>query len=368
MSFIEIKNLKKSYGNVTPLNGLNLTVEKGEVITIIGPSGTGKSTLLRCLNRLETPDSGEIIFDGINLCEEGAEIHKIRTRMGMVFQSFNLFNHLSVIENIMMPQMDILKVSEEEAFKEAKVQLEKVGLWSKAFEYPENLSGGQKQRVAIARGLAMKPEVMLFDEPTSALDPTMVSEVLSVIANLAETGLTMIIVTHEMRLAKDVSSRVVYVDEGVVYEEGLPEVMFKAPKREKTRDFIFRIKEWQWDGNVSEIDIYEILASLEQFCKGQFLNKNEYLNCIQVVEEFVSEFTDKTNAKDHLIIKLAAGEEGEPRIITIDTNGLSDSENILKTIGDEKTDNISAKIIRSKGEPVIKDGRIVIKLKESLSN
>ncbi len=365
MSLIEIKNLTKSFGKTTPLKNINLNIEKGEVVTIIGPSGTGKSTLLRSLNRLETPDSGSIMYDGIDVCDPKVKLSDIRTRMGMVFQSFNLFNHKSVIENIIMPQMDVLGLSREDAVKTAKEELEKVGLLNKADNYPDELSGGQKQRVAIARALAMKPEVMLFDEPTSALDPTMVSEVLSVITNLANSGLTMIIVTHEMRLAKSVSSRVVYIDEGVVYEEGTPEEMFSAPKREKTKDFIFRIKMWEWEGWVKELDIFEILSSVETFLKGQFLLKEKYLVCMQVIEEFLVGFIDIKDDTDKLGIKIISGEEEYPREIIFDIAGLKCRDRIKNDLSDKETDNISARIIRSKmgADSEIKDDIIRIKIK-----
>ena len=217
---ISIQHLKKVYPNVTPFSDVNVKIEKGEVISIIGPSGTGKSTLLRCLNLLETPTSGEIIVDGEAITAKGADISAVRRKMGMVFQAFNLFSHLTVIENIMLGPVDLLKLSRQEAYDEGMHLLNTVGLAEKALSYPDELSGGQKQRVAIARALAMKPEIILFDEPTSALDPTMVSEVLSVIRSLAREGLTMMIVTHEMKFARDVSTRIFYMDEGGIYEDG----------------------------------------------------------------------------------------------------------------------------------------------------
>ena len=206
MSLIEIKNLRKEYSDAVPLQDVNLNVEEGEIISIIGPSGTGKSTLLRCINRLETPTSGSIQVDGANVCDAGTDLASVRRKMGMVFQSFNLFGHKTAVENVMMPQQDLLGTSAKDAYAEAMEQLRRVGLESKARKFPHELSGGQKQRVAIARALAMHPKIMLFDEPTSALDPTMVSEVTSVIRDLAGTGLTMLIVTREMRLARDVST------------------------------------------------------------------------------------------------------------------------------------------------------------------
>ena len=214
---ISIKHLSKSFGSVTPLKDVNAEIQQGEVITVIGPSGTGKSTLLRCLNLLETPTSGEILVDGVNILEKGADIQALRRKMGMVFQSFNLFSHLMVMENLMLGPVDLLGRSRQEAYDRGMELLELVGLRDKALAYPDELSGGQKQRVAIARTLAMDPEIILFDEPTSALDPTMVSEVLGVIRRLAQEGMTMMIVTHEMKFAR-VSSR-----------RGLPKICSGGP-------------------------------------------------------------------------------------------------------------------------------------------
>ena len=230
---ISVKNLSKHFGDLVVLKDVNLEIKKGEVISIIGPSGTGKSTLLRCLNLLETPTSGEIIVDGVNLLDKKTDVFKLRQKMGMVFQSFNLFSHLMVIENIMLGPVDLLKTSRQDAFDEGMKLLAMVGLAEKAYAYSYELSGGQKQRVAIARTLAMKPEIVLFDEPTSALDPTMISEVLAVIRKLAADGMTMMIVTHEMKFARDVSTRVLYMDEGIIFEEGTPQQIFDDPQKDK---------------------------------------------------------------------------------------------------------------------------------------
>jgi len=230
---ISVKNLSKHFGDLVVLKDVNLEIKKGEVISIIGPSGTGKSTLLRCLNLLETPTSGEIIVDGVNLLDKKTDVFKLRQKMGMVFQSFNLFSHLMVIENIMLGPVDLLKTSRQDAFDEGMKLLAMVGLAEKAYAYSDELSGGQKQRVAIARTLAMKPEIVLFDEPTSALDPTMISEVLAVIRKLAADGMTMMIVTHEMKFARDVSTRVLYMDEGIIFEEGTPQQIFDDPQKDK---------------------------------------------------------------------------------------------------------------------------------------
>ena len=238
MALISVSHLKKSFNGVEVLKDVNAEIEKGEVISIIGPSGTGKSTFLRCLNRLETPNGGSIVVGGIDVTAPNADLASVRRKMGMVFQSFNLFGNLTILGNVMAAQCDILGVSKEAARKKALELLDRVGLANKADALPDELSGGQKQRVAIARGLAMDPDILLFDEPTSALDPTMVGEVLAVIKDLAKTGMTMLIVTHEMGFARDVSSRIFYMDEGVIYEDGSPDALFNHPKKPRTIEFI----------------------------------------------------------------------------------------------------------------------------------
>lgn len=290
MSLLEIKDLCKKFEGVTPLKSIDLTVDQGEVISLIGPSGTGKSTLLRCINRLETPDSGSVIIDGEDVCKKGTDLTSVRKKVGMVFQSFNLFGHKSIIENIIMPQMDLLGKSREEAKKEALLQLRRVGLEEKAYNMPEELSGGQKQRVAIARALAMHPEIMLFDEPTSALDPTMVTEVKNVIRHLAEDGMTMLIVTHEMRLARDISTRVLYMDQGEIHEQGTPEEIFGSPKKELTRAFILRITSWNWSTAENGRDFIAMIASLEEFCRSRFMSRKMMNNCEMVFEEIYSNY------------------------------------------------------------------------------
>lgn len=238
---ISVSHLRKSFNGVEVLKDVTAEIGKGEVISIIGPSGTGKSTFLRCLNRLETPDGGSIVVNGVDVTAPDADLASVRRRMGMVFQSFNLFGNLTILGNVMVAQCDILGTSKADARKKAMELLERVGLANKADALPDELSGGQKQRVAIARGLAMDPEILLFDEPTSALDPTMVGEVLSVIKDLAKTGMTMLIVTHEMGFARDVSTRVFYMDQGVIYEDGAPTQIFNAPQKPKTVDFVGQV-------------------------------------------------------------------------------------------------------------------------------
>ncbi len=237
---IEIKHLKKSFGNHEVLKDINFTVMEGEVVTIIGSSGSGKSTMLRCINVLEEPTSGEILYRGENMLDGSHNINQYRTHLGMVFQSFNLFNNLNVLDNCTVGPIKILKKSRQEAERIAKEYLESVGMEQYINAMPKQLSGGQKQRVAIARALSMNPDVLLFDEPTSALDPEMVNEVLETMKDLAKTGLTMIVVTHEMEFARDVSNRVIFMDKGYITEIGSPEEMFQQPKEERTKEFLSR--------------------------------------------------------------------------------------------------------------------------------
>ena len=238
---ISIQNLSKTFGTNEVLKDISFEVKQGEVVTIIGSSGSGKSTLLRCVNLLEKPTSGEIYYDDQNILEHDKSIYEYRTHVGMVFQQFNLFNNLNVLENCIVGPMKVLKKSKEEAEKIAKEFLEKVGMAAYINAKPRQLSGGQKQRVAIARALSMEPDVLLFDEPTSALDPEMVNEVLETMKSLAHTGLTMIVVTHEMGFAKEVSDRVVFMDKGVIAEEGTPEQIFENPQVDRTKEFLGRV-------------------------------------------------------------------------------------------------------------------------------
>ncbi|MGG5335296.1 amino acid ABC transporter ATP-binding protein [Enterococcus sp. AZ154] len=238
---ILVENLVKKYGDNTVLNNINVSIAEGEVVCVIGPSGSGKSTFLRCLNRLEEPTSGDIIVDGAHLMDKNTNINAVRQHIGMVFQHFNLFPHLSVLENIILAPMDLKNASRQEAEQNAIRLLETVGLADKKDMYPDNLSGGQKQRVAIARALAMNPDVMLFDEPTSALDPEMVGDVLNVMKDLAKQGMTMVIVTHEMGFAKEVANRVMFIDGGNFLEDDTPEQIFSNPKHDRTKDFLDKV-------------------------------------------------------------------------------------------------------------------------------
>lgn len=234
---INVENLSKNFGNLKVLKNISTTINKGEIISIIGPSGSGKSTFLRCINKLEEPTKGHIYIDGMDLMDKNTDINKIRERVGMVFQHFNLFPNMTVLENLTLSPIMVKKESKEEAEKYASYLLEKVGLSDKANSYPSQLSGGQKQRIAIARALAMKPEVILFDEPTSALDPEMIKEVLDVMRDLAKEGMTMIIVTHEMGFAKNVGNRILFMDNGEIIEDCSPKDFFENPTNERIKDF-----------------------------------------------------------------------------------------------------------------------------------
>lgn len=238
---IKVENLQKAFGENRVLQGINTEIKKGEVVVVIGPSGSGKSTFLRCLNLLEQPTGGSIYFEGVDITNKSVNINTHRMKMGMVFQHFNLFPHMTVLQNMTAAPIKLLKKPKEQAQQEALELLKKVGLEDRANDYPNQLSGGQKQRIAIVRALAMNPDVMLFDEPTSALDPEMVGEVLDVMKELAKSGMTMVVVTHEMGFAREVASRVVFIDEGVIKEEGSPEQFFSSPKNERLKAFLSKV-------------------------------------------------------------------------------------------------------------------------------
>ena len=238
---IHVSHLRKYFGKLEVLKDVSLDVQEGEVVVIIGPSGSGKSTFLRCLNRLEESSEGEIVIDGISMTDRATDLNRVRERVGMVFQHFNLFNNLNVLRNLMLAPVDLKKAGKEEARIQAEEMLARVGLSDKAQAFPRQLSGGQKQRVAIARALCMKPDIMLFDEPTSALDPEMVGEVLEVMKKLAREGMTMVVVTHEMGFAREVADRVIFMDEGCILEEGTPAEIFSHPSNPRTQDFLSKV-------------------------------------------------------------------------------------------------------------------------------
>jgi len=284
---IKVEHLSKRFGDVTVLRDINVEISKGEVISIIGPSGTGKSTFLRCLNLLERPSGGSINIDGVDVLDRKADVPGMRQKMNMVFQSFNLFAHLSVLENLTIAPIKLRGMPRQEAESKSLELLRLVGLGERAADFPDELSGGQKQRVAIARCLAMDPEIILLDEPTSALDPTTVSEVLAVIRRLARDGMTMAIVTHEMAFARDVSNRVLYMDEGLIYEEGTPQQLFEHPKQEKTRAFINRIRSFTRRISSPDYDLYAMNAEIEAFCEKHILPRKIRQNLLLLVEEML---------------------------------------------------------------------------------
>ena len=347
MALIKVNHLKKVYDNETPLLDVCAEINKGDIISIIGASGTGKSTFLRCLNMLETPTEGEIIIDGENITSPDTNLAKIRQKMGMVFQNFNLFPHKMVIENIMMAPIDLLGMNNQEAYDEALNLLEMVGLKSKAMEYPDELSGGQKQRVAIARALAMKPQIILFDEPTSALDPTMVSEVLSVIKMLAKQGMTMMIVTHEMRFAKEISTRVFYMDEGIIYEEGTPAQIFENPQKELTKKFIFRIRNWEWLIADKDNDYHAMMGSIENFAVKQYLTPKRLNRLKLALEELTTTDvlfpTDSEGNKQSILININASEEGKDLNIKFTSQGLN--KDIFEKLRNASIKDISLKML-----------------------
>ncbi|MDO4317743.1 MAG: ABC transporter permease subunit [Lachnospiraceae bacterium] len=311
---IRMEHLKKEYPNAKPLQDVNTVIKRGEVITIIGPSGTGKSTLMRCVNRLESPTDGKIFVFGKDTGNRKTDLRLLRRRMGMVFQSFNLFGHLTVIENVILAPTVLKGMSKQQAYENGIQLLRMVGMAEKALNYPDELSGGQKQRVAIARTLAMNPEIVLFDEPTSALDPTMVGEVLSVMKRLASEGLTMMIVTHEMRFARDVSTRIFYMDEGVIYEEGTPEEIFERPKKDKTRAFVRQLKTLTLTLASSDYDFIRMSESIRQFGEKNLLSRRQIENLRRVFEEIIAQNVVPAGAPEYPISISVEYSEKESRL------------------------------------------------------
>lgn len=285
---IEVKHLMKSFENGgTPLKDVNAVIEDGDIIAVLGPSGTGKSTFLRCLNMLDPPTRGQIFLNGEEITAPKYPLEQVRKKVGMVFQSFNLFENLSVIENLMLPQIRLLGKSRQEAYDRGMELLSSVGMAEKSLSLPKALSGGQKQRVAIARTLCMDPELVLFDEPTSALDPTMVDEVKAVIRQVAASGVTMLIVTHDMKLAREISTKVFYMDEGILYESGSPEEIFSHPKKERTRRFIGRLKILEQQIRSRDFDYYGLISSLNTFGARNMIAPKQILAAQSVTEELV---------------------------------------------------------------------------------
>jgi polar amino acid transport system ATP-binding protein len=349
--------MEKHFGDNVILQNVNCEIEKGEVIAIIGPSGTGKSTLLRCLNMLEPPTGGQIIFNGTNLTAKGADINAARLKMGMVFQNFGLFSHLDVMDNLVIGPMRLMGISHSEAETRAVELLKTVGLTERAHHFPQQLSGGQKQRVAIARCLTMQPEVILFDEPTSALDPTMVGEVMAVIRSLAHSGMTMLVVTHEMSFARDISSRVFYMDEGGIYEDAPPKVIFEEPTREKTRNFIFKIRSFEYAAQSRDFDYVAMLSGIDNFCFRHAIDKKIWEKLRLVAEELVINLVMPRFPSCHLTVSFS--EKLSSYEVTVSYPGAS--VNIL----DEPLDEISASIVRKTAREAIHsytDGTNVFKI------
>jgi len=317
---ISIRNLTKSFGDNLVLKDISVDIEDGEVAVIIGPSGCGKSTFIRCINLLEQPDSGQIFIGGEEITKKGVNIDCVRMKLGMVFQSFNLFSHLTVLENVILAPVEVLKIPLKQAVKEAMEYLEMVGMANRADFMPSQLSGGQKQRVAIARCLAMHPEAILFDEPTSALDPTMIDEVLSVVRKLAQRGLTCVIVTHEMNFAKNIATKVYYMDEKGIYESGTPEEIFEKPKREKTKIFINKLKVFSGEYAASEIDLYEVLGQVSQYCLKYDMNKRETNRITVICEEYLAYLMARRTSGERITIFLKYNENDRSKEIVFKDN------------------------------------------------
>ena len=285
MSIIRVENMEKRFGDSVILHNVDAEIERGEIISIIGPSGTGKSTFLRAINFLDPPTDGAVYFDDVKIDKKN--VNNIRKKMGMVFQNFGLFSHLSVMDNLCVGPMKLLGKTREAAAAKADELLKVVGLTERAHYFPNQLSGGQKQRVAIARCLAMEPEVILFDEPTSALDPTMVGEVMAVIRSLSKTGLTIVIVTHEMTFAREVSTRVFYMDEGGIYEDGAPDVIFEAPLKPRTQAFIYKIRSFTYDIASKHFDNVAMLSGIDNFCFSHAIEAKTAKKLRLIAEELV---------------------------------------------------------------------------------
>ena len=330
---IRLEHVRKVYPNVTPLKDVSTEINNGDVISVIGPSGTGKSTLLRCINLLEKPTGGKIFLDTEEITSPKCNVPKVRQKMGMVFQSFNLFGHLTIIENIMLAPVKLKGLSRQEAFDNGMKLLRQVGLAEKMLNYPDELSGGQKQRIAIARALAMNPEVILFDEPTSALDPTMVGEVQAVIRDLAKTGKTMMIVTHEMNFARTVSSRVFYMDEGGIYEDGTPEQIFGSPQRDKTRRFIQRLKVLELAITSRDYDFPGTESEIESYCRKNLVAPKTCSRIQLAFEELVQQILLPVLEKPEISAVIEYSEETGEAVMSVhfggkDMNPLEDADPI----------------------------------------
>ena len=330
---IELVHLKKEYPEATPLKDVNAVIRDGDVISVIGPSGTGKSTLIRCINMLERPTSGQILLDGVDITAPKYDLTQARRKMGMVFQSFNLFGHLTVIENLMLAPMDILKKPKREAYETGVALLKRVGLGGREYQYPEQLSGGQKQRVAIARTLAMDPDVILLDEPTSALDPTMVGEVQAVIRDLAQTGKTMMIVTHEMSFARAICNRVFYMDGGGIYEDGPPAQIFDNPQKELTRRFIRKLKVLEIIIDSRDYDFLGAGSEIDRYCLQNDIPPRTKYRIRLAFEELVQQILLPVLTEPRIQFTVEYAETEQKAELTVLYNGApfdpADSDNTL---------------------------------------
>lgn len=365
---IKVEHLSKRFKDIEVLKDINLEIHKGEIISIIGPSGTGKSTFLRCLNLLDKPTGGRIWVDGLDIMDKKNDQNILRQKMGMVFQNFNLFEHLTVLENLTIGPIKLLKKSKAEAEKRGRELLKMVGLAFKENEFPDELSGGQQQRVAIARCLSMDPEIILFDEPTSALDPTMVSEVLGVIRHLAAEGMTMAIVTHEMKFAHDLSTRVLYMDEGIIYEEGTPSEIFDNPQKENTKNFIHRIRNFYYHIDNNEYDLYDLRAGLEEFSHKHFFHQLQINNITLIIEEVLQLCLNEGQSSERNQILQKTGGLDLTVAYSEKTNEISinfSSDESLKTILNEveDSDGLSYTIVSNISQSIkeeVCNGKIVL--------
>lgn len=319
---IEVRNITKSFGNSTILENVSLKVNQGEAVVIIGGSGCGKSTLLRCMNGLITPEKGEIFVDGENILKPETDIDRVRRKMGMVYQSFNLFSHLNVIDNITLAPMKVAGIAREAAEEEANQLLKRVGLSGREYHSPNSLSGGQKQRVAIARALAMHPEVILFDEPTSALDPTMVDEVETVIRDLIREGMTSVIVTHEMRFARNIASKVIFLAEKGIYEQGSVKEVFDYPQKQLTQQFLYRSRMFETTMKKEEMDLLSLATDLKEFLLKHESTSDQRRLIRIIMDELVFPVMNATETCDSVKVKLLCSESGTGHILHISFPGL----------------------------------------------
>ncbi len=342
---ISVRNLFKSYGDNLVLEDISVDINDGEVIAIIGPSGCGKSTFIRCINLLEQPDSGQIFIGDEEITKKGANIDDIRRKLGMVFQSFNLFSHKTVLENVILAPVDVLKMPCEQAVQEAMQYLDLVGIANRADYMPDQLSGGQKQRAAIARCLAMHPEMILFDEPTSALDPTMVDEVLSVIRKLVKSGLSCIIVTHEMNFARNAATRVFYMDEKGIYESGASADIFDNPQKEKTKIFINKLKVFENEYRAAQIDLYQIMGQVSEYCLKYDMNKRETNRINLICEEYLTHLLQRNVSDETIKIIVRYNESDNSKELIFKDN--FPAENHIES---KSFDEISAKLIKGFSE------------------